>query len=128
MSANNLFFIVGNLTKEPKLGKSKNDKVYAFVNLAVNGVSDHTDFFSVCVWGKLAETIAKYCKKGDCVSFTGSLSSTSKDGVTTYNLTATDAKFIYKAKRNEEPKPAKASEEFDPANDEFTTPDIFAPM
>ena len=128
MSANNSFTLVGNLTKKPEIGKTKNDKSYCFVNIAVNGIKDKPDFFSVCVWEKLAETIVKYCNKGDCVAFTGVISSQSKNGNTTTILTAQDAKFIYKAKKNEESKPVQEDKPFEPENDSFVTPDIFAPV
>lgn len=129
MSANNSFTIIGNLTKTPEIRKTSSGKDFAFVTVAVNGAKDKPDFVSVLTWNKLSQTIVKYCKKGDCVAFTGYISTSVKDGNSSIILNADDAKFIYKAKKNEEPAPEKKEDpKFEPENDTFTTPDIFAPM
>ena len=129
--ANNNFTLIGNLTKEPEAKHTANGNVYTFVSIAVNGIKDKPDFMGVIVWGKLAETIVKYCKKGDCVAFSGHISVITKDNSSSLQLTADDAKFLYKAKRNEAPKEQPKTEQpFTPGNDQFVqpTPDIFAPM
>lgn len=120
MSANNNFVFVGNLCNELKLSKSSNDKEYTVVSLAINSAKDKPDFISIFVWGKLAETIVKYCKKGDCIAFEGYVSTSVKDKHTSYIFNATDAKFIYKAKRNEEAKTKEEPKKIAPENDVFS--------
>ena len=66
----NKIFISGHLTKSPELRYTANQKVVATFTLAVDrpflnkdGVKK-ADFIPVVVWGKTAETINKYCTKG----------------------------------------------------------------
>jgi single-strand DNA-binding protein len=129
MSATSNFSIIGNLTKDVEIKKTQNGKVYAYVSLAINSGKDKADFISALAWDKLAETIAKYCKKGDCIAISGHISSYVKDKNTIIQLVASDARFIYKAKSNNTDKaPENKDDEFNPANDTFSSPDIFAPM
>ena len=118
MAANNTFTFVGNLAAEPKMAKTTTGKEYTIVSLAINSAKDKPDFISVFVWGKLAETIVKYCKKGDGIAVEGYVSTMSKDNKTSYIFNALDAKFLHKAKRNEEPK-AEPAPALDPSNDNF---------
>lgn len=128
MSATSNFSIIGNLTKNVEIKKTQNGKAYAYVSLAINSGKDKADFISVLAWDKLAETIAKYCKKGDCIALSGAIGSYKKDDNTLIQLVASDARFIYKAKAKTEEPVEKKDAEFNPANDTFTAPDIFAPM
>lgn len=128
--ANNEFTIIGNLTKKPEVKATKNNKNYSYFYVAVNNGKESPDFIGVVAWEKLAETVSKYCDKGDCIAVHGSISTTNRDEKTIIQLTASDVKFIYKAKAKEEPK-----KEFKPEADTFTAPgndlganDIFAPF
>jgi single-strand DNA-binding protein len=71
MSDINHVTLIGRLTKNPELkytqaGKSvasfsiANDKTY----VANGEKKQQTSFFNCVSWGKLGETISKYCKKG----------------------------------------------------------------
>lgn len=128
MSATSNFSIIGNLTKEVEIKETSNNKAYAYISLAINSGKDKADFISVLAWDKLAETIAKYCKKGDCIAISGHIGSYVKDKNTLIQLVASDARFIYKAKTKTKEPAEKKDTEFNPANDTFSTPDIFAPM
>lgn len=124
MAANNTFTLVGNITKDPIIKTTANGKKFVCISLAVNSIKDKPDFFNVFAWNKMAEIIAKYSKKGDGIALSGTVSTSNKDGITSYMFTADDAKFIYKARANTEapkaePKPAPV-EELDPAADFYS--------
>ena len=124
--ATNNFILTGNLTKDPEGKTTQNGKKFCYVNIAVNGISkDKVDFISVLVWEKLAENVVKYCKKGDCVSFIGSISTIQKDGKSSINLTADAVTFLHKAgskKTDPEKKAEPENEEFEAvSSDPFAT-------
>ena len=119
----NTFILTGNLTKDPEGKTSQNGKKFCYVNIAVNGISkDKVDFISVLVWEKLAENVVKYCKKGDCVSFIGSISTIQKDGKSAINLTADAVTFLHKAgAKKADPEPEEKTETPAPSDDPFAT-------
>ena len=107
-TAVNNFTLTGNLTRDPEPKTTQNGKKFCYVSIAVNGVSkDHVDFISVLVWDKLAENVVKYCKKGDCVSFMGNISTIQKDGKSAINLTADAVTFLHKAGSGKKAEPEK---------------------
>lgn len=57
--------IVGRLVKNPELIKTNNGKSIANITLACNNDKDDTTFLTLAVFGKIAETVVQYCKKGD---------------------------------------------------------------
>ena len=66
----NKIIITGRLTKDTELRYTSNQKVVTTFTLAVDrpflnqeGIKE-ADFIPVVVWGKTAETINKYCTKG----------------------------------------------------------------
>ena len=69
---------LGRLTKDPELRFTANGKAVATFTLAVNrdfkqeGQPD-ADFFPIVVWGKTAEFVANYFKKGQLMALTGRL-------------------------------------------------------
>ena len=69
--------LMGRLTADVELKKAeKKDGVsYARFSLAVprKMVKDKTDFINCIAFGKLAETICKFCKKGQRIIVCGSL-------------------------------------------------------
>lgn len=76
----NRIIIVGNLTKDPvkKVLENKDDCSVANFIVAVNRpkVGDkkqETDYFPVVAWRGLADTCAKYLKKGSRVLVSGSM-------------------------------------------------------
>ena len=69
----NFVCIVGRLTKDIELRTTDNGKNVVKFTLAVNKDKEHTNFINCVVWNKLAETMAKYCKKGDLIGVNGEI-------------------------------------------------------
>ena len=67
---NDMFMVVGRLTKDIELRQTKNGKTVIDLYLATKQM-DETLFINVNVFGGMAENIAKYCKKGDLVGVRG---------------------------------------------------------
>ena len=70
--------LTGNLTKDPVceiVQTKKGESTKARFSIAVSGWSkDMVDFINIEVWGKSAEYVDKYIRKGNKVSIIGSLS------------------------------------------------------
>ena len=76
----NNIVLIGRMVKDPELKHTKEqDKVYSKFIIAVDRnfkLADGTrecDFIPIVVWGKKAEVICKYMKKGDSISIIGRL-------------------------------------------------------
>lgn len=71
----NKFIGIGRLTKEPELKTVGKDKTLANFTIAINRAyqKDVADFLNCTVWGKTAEYISKYAKKGQLVAVEGEL-------------------------------------------------------
>lgn len=102
--------LMGRLTADPELKKSEKEKAktYARFSLAVPRKLDKeaTDFFDCVVFGRVAEALDKYCKKGNRIIVTGTIQTGSyknKDGVNikTYTVLADDFYFTENAKKDE---------------------------
>lgn len=65
--------LLGRLTKDPELKYGSSGTAYCKFTLAVNRAfkKDETDFISCTAFGKVAETIAEYVRKGDQFAVTG---------------------------------------------------------
>ncbi|NFA43482.1 single-stranded DNA-binding protein [Clostridium botulinum] len=98
--------LVGRLTKDPILNRTKNDKSVVNFTIAVDKGfgKKEADFFPIVVWGKQAESLAKFKKKGDRISVKGKLSNKNydKDGVKYFisEIIANNIQFLDNAKRN----------------------------
>lgn len=68
----NKITLIGNSCRDCELTNS-GDKQYSRINLAVGRKFDRdkTDFFNCTAFGKLAEIVAKYVKKGTKIAVTG---------------------------------------------------------
>lgn len=78
----NQICLVGRLTGDPS-SKQFGERVVAEFSIAVNrNKKDETDFFNVKVWGKSAEFVLNYLRKGRLVSVSGRMESRKyeKDG------------------------------------------------
>ena len=102
----NKIILLGRLVKDPELRHAENgDKIYTKFTIAVqrnftlpNGVRE-ADFIQIIVWGKKAEAIVKYMKKGSLITLSGRLRTGSyedKDGNKRYiaEVVAEDFKFL----------------------------------
>lgn len=64
---NNTTILVGRITKDIELKYTTSNKAVIRVMLAVNNGKDDTTFLPITVFGQMAETTHKYCKKGDLI-------------------------------------------------------------
>lgn len=87
----NKVILIGNLTRDPELKAiASGNKVCSF-GLATNRVykdsngvrQEKTEFHNIVVWGKTAENVAMYMKKGSQVLVEGRLETRSWDDATT---------------------------------------------
>lgn len=70
----NSIVLNGRLTKDPEMTYTNNGTSRTTFTLAVNrSFGDETDFINCQVWGKSAEALAKYAKKGHLIGVSGSL-------------------------------------------------------
>lgn len=125
----NMVFLMGNLTRDPELRYTPNGQAVATMTVATNRQwtdqsgekKDAAEFTDVVVWGKMAETVSNYLKKGRRVHVIGRLQSRSweaQDGSkkNKTEVIATDVTFLDKAPSgmdfsegiDETPKQAKA--------------------
>lgn len=67
--------ILGRLTKDVEVKKSKNDKSFITFSIAVPRKmnKDITDFIDCIAFGKIAESIYKYTEKGNRIMIIGEL-------------------------------------------------------
>ena len=65
--------LLGRLTKDPELKYEASGNAYCKFTLAINRAfkKDETDFINCTAFGKAAETIAEYVRKGDQFAVTG---------------------------------------------------------
>lgn len=102
----NKIILLGRLVKDPELRHTENsDKVYTKFTIAVqrnfrlpDGIIE-ADFIPISVWGKKAEAVVKYMKKGSLITLSGRLKAGSyddKDGNRKYTVevVAEDVKFL----------------------------------
>ena len=64
---NNNLILIGRITKDIELKYTTSNKAVIRVMLAVNNGKDDTTFLPITVFGNMAETTHKYCKKGDLI-------------------------------------------------------------
>ncbi len=105
----NMVFLMGNLTRDPELRYTPNGQAVANFTIATNRrwtdndgqQKDAAEFTDVVVWGKIAETVANYLKKGRRIHVIGRLQTRSweaQDGSKRYKteVIATDVTFLDK--------------------------------
>ena len=104
----NTFVGIGRLTKDPDVRYNPNTQVaVARFTIAIDsgyGDNKRTDFPSIVVFGKMAEVVEKYLKKGSQVAVQGRLQTGSyeKNGVRHYttDIIAINIKFLAKPKQD----------------------------
>ena len=76
----NSYSCIGRLTRDPELKQTNGGTSYAKFSIAVNKIytsngekKEDVNFFDCIAWGKLAEIINSYCKKGKQVAIHGEL-------------------------------------------------------
>lgn len=99
----NQVILIGNLCSEPELRyAASTGKPVANFRLAVNRRFDKdnkADFFRVVVWGKQAEAVSKYLRKGSQCGVSGRIQIeqyTDRDGNTRYStdIVANEVEFL----------------------------------
>ena len=101
----NKVFLIGNLTRDPELTETAGGVSVCHFAIAVNrsySSSDgerQTDFFNVTAWRGLADTVARYTKKGSKVAVSGSIQMRTYDdnqGIrrTAVDIIAQDVEFL----------------------------------
>ena len=89
----NKVFLIGNLTRDPELTETSNGAPLCRFGLAVNrraNGAEQADFYNVTAFRYLAETIAKYTKKGDRVAIVGDIQIRNYEDNTGARRTAVD--------------------------------------
>ena len=83
----NNFNGIGRITADPELRYNQSGKGICKFSLAINRDKETTDFIRCVSFGKTAELIAEYIRKGDQIGITGSIwtgSYTKEDGTKVY--------------------------------------------
>lgn len=94
--------LLGNITKEPEVKKSKSGKKYARFTIALNE-KDKTTFVTCIAFEKNAEIIENYFSKGSFIGVTGSLDIQKKDDKYYTNIIVNAVSFAgYKKDEAEE--------------------------
>lgn len=85
----NKVILCGRTCRDWKTIKYRDNKSFVTNSLAISEVKDKTEFVSVTAFGKTAEVLYKYVKKGDMVLIEGSIhtSVSEKDGNKQYFTT-----------------------------------------
>lgn len=112
MTPINKVIIAGRLVADPELRTTPSGKAVANFTVAVrrnyknkNGEYD-SDFISCQVWGKTAETVAKYFAKGSEIAAEGSYTNnnfTDKDGNKRYSVVITVKEIVFGEKNKNSP-------------------------
>ena len=118
---NNILICIGRITKDLELRYTTNNKAVVNIPLAVNNGKDDTTFIDVVVYGNIAETTSKYCKKGDLIGVQAKVANnnwTDKDGKNHYDykFIANKVSFLSTKKENTN-EPKKEENTNDPFSD-----------
>lgn len=68
---NNNFIFIGRISKDLELRYTKDNKAVCEVNIAIQNGKDDTTFVPITTFGKTAENICEYARKGDLIGFQG---------------------------------------------------------
>lgn len=103
----NKVLLIGRMTKDAQLGYTSNtQKAVAKFTLAVDRINEGTDFINCTAFGKQAENIEKFVKKGNRLAVLGRIQTGSyeKEGqkIYTTDVIVENAEFIEPKKENNE--------------------------
>lgn len=127
------FFAIGNLTRDPELSETNSGVAVCRFSIAVNrrraseDAEQQTDFFNVTAWRGLADTISRFCKKGNKIAVTGQIQIRQyedREGAkrTLVDVVAEEVEFLSpksndEARTAEEPKKKPALQAFEDDSD-----------
>ena len=125
---NNQFNLIGRLTKNPVLKATSTGKSICEITLAVQNGKDDTSFITVSVWNKIADTIAKYCLKGDLIGINGTIKNHNwedKEGNKHYEYAFIGNNVIFLATGKKEVKTEPKEDPFEDFGEMISTDDDF---
>lgn len=117
---NNTLICIGRITKDLELRYTTNNKAVVNIPLAINNGKDDTTFIDIVVYGNVAETTSKYCKKGDLIGVQAKVQNnnwTDKDGKKHYDYKFMGYKVTFLSTKKEE---NNQVEKTDNTNDPFS--------
>ena len=100
----NKIYLIGNSCRDCELANA-GDKQYSRINLAVGRKFDRdkTDFFNCTAFGKTAEIVAKYVKKGTKIALSGRIEfNEGTDGKQYHSVIVDDLELLSRAATNTE--------------------------
>jgi len=99
----NLFSATGNVGKDPEIRQTQNGNQVASFSLASKAGKDHTNWFRCVAFGKTAEFVSQYVKKGTGLHVIGEvkLDSYEKDGQKVYTTDILVSKVSFTGKKSE---------------------------
>ena len=111
----NKVIMTGRLTKDPEMRYTADQKAIAGFSIAVDRRDKKTDFFACTAFGKTAEHMEKYWKKGMKAAIVGRLENddwTTKDGQkrTTTKILVDEIEFCEKKEKEEDFVPQEKEE------------------
>lgn len=122
--------VLGYVGKDPELGKTNKDRSVVNLPIATKEVwkdkddnkQSRTDWHHATFYGKSAEIIDQYVKKGDQLFIQGRMhtrSWTDKDNIKRYTMeiTVTDFQLIWSSPAGEKPEDAESPEDTQPQPD-----------
>jgi len=129
----NKALIYGNLTRDPELKVLPNGNAVVNFSVATNETwkdksgqkQERVEFHNVVFYGKVAEVINQYCKKGSGIFVEGSIQTRSweKDGVKQYRTEIVGSNFQFGSKQGDKSNSEK-SDTIEYPEDEINPEDI----
>lgn len=125
----NKILLTGNLTRDPELSETQSNIAVCRFSIAVkrrfsSEGEPQADFFNITAWRGLAESVARYCKKGNKVAVTGSVQIRTYEGNdgakrTAVDVVAEEVEFLTPKSHDgaEEPKKKPVLEPFEDDGD-----------
>lgn len=113
----NTFIFIGRLTKNPELRYTPDQKAACEFNIAIDrGKDKGADFPRIKAFGREAENLERFKKRGDLIGIQGHIKTGSyeKDGKTVYfqDLIADRIEYLTSKKENAETEPTPNAEFF----------------
>jgi len=131
---NNMFMLVGRISKDIELRTTTNGMKIVDLNLAVPNGKDDTTFISVNLFGNLAEATSKYSSKGDLVGVMGMIKNHNwqdKEGKKHYDFQFIGNKVTFLSKKKDVTKvdvPKNSKTEYDNLDSDIKLSDADLPF
>lgn len=108
----NNVILIGRLTKDPELRYTAGQTAVCDFNIAIKRDKENSDFPRLKCFGKEAENLERFKKKGDLIAILGHVRTGSylKDGATVYTQDLIADRIEYLASKQEEATPPAFAE------------------